>query len=987
PPTRLYENIDYTKEEFVAKIRSDKDINWQMVEYGLTGHGADKAPYNLFVINPENGYVRVTSLLDREKTSLYNLTGKATFRNGSIAEESIVLKIKVEDQNDNSPIFKLQRGSVRESSKIGTPVMQIKATDADEPDTLNSKIAYSILRQTPAESGHLFSIDKTTGIIYVKEKTLDRERHDRYTLIVQGVDMNGAPSGNTGTGTVQIQILDINDNVPTLEKEEYSGSVDEGMIDVVVMRIKALDKDLEFTDNWLAVFDIHKGNEDNLFSIETDPKTNEGILKLIKVPANAFSLLWTFYNIICLVFKIKTTAIHTKCHVNNLPDGPSFSPSVKDFPVSEDPDDEDFPIVLGTYAALDGDTGEPAENVRYAKGHDPENWLTIDEETAEIKLTKAPDRESKFLVNGTYFAKIIYVPAKTATGTIALKVEDSNDHCPTLTSTYHQTCDNNKVVNITAFDGDADPNGAPYQFVLIEEESVGKWEMVFHALEALWPGMYKLAVKVSDAQGLACPDNQKFEVEVCRCGKKGSCGPRMAAQRGLPFKIGTPAIGLFLSGAALLLLAPFLLIFCQCGTMREFTDLPFDAKESLIAYHTEGIGEDKEVPLLSSPAAAIDQKQLFQDGTVSNYVSNNVSSMPFQASVTKESRTFNQEIIKGFTETDSKRFWSRGNTFSTANQRNSALYSTSLTDEKQDIYQDMAIGDAFLNEYFSQKASCLAANPSLTDGLLMYEYEGQGSPAGSVGRCSLLESDNDLEFLNNLGSKFLTLAELCHPPKPPVLLPSKTEQVVKSVETSFKTESSVSTSTVQVTKTIPPPVQVQQSSVTEVEMVNKSAKFPNAKASEMIFVQQQPLFYLVEQQIPNTVFVESPTQGLYVINGNPGTESLILQGENISQATLSRGQQAMYVINGAPVAANQPIQLQMEGQQQETVMGFSPVSSPIGSPGSVLLMQTHFQENPMQGATNRPPVLLADVPTLDKQKKKKAPAEPMGTKEVEPKAK
>lgn len=45
-----------------------------MVEYGLTGHGADKAPYNLFVINPENGYVRVTSLLDREKTSLYNVS-------------------------------------------------------------------------------------------------------------------------------------------------------------------------------------------------------------------------------------------------------------------------------------------------------------------------------------------------------------------------------------------------------------------------------------------------------------------------------------------------------------------------------------------------------------------------------------------------------------------------------------------------------------------------------------------------------------------------------------------------------------------------------------------------------------------------------------------------------------------------------------------------------------------------------------------------
>lgn len=62
------------------------------------------------------------------------------------------------------------------------------------------------------------------------------------------------------------------------------------------MRIKALDKDLEFTDNWLAVFDIHKGNEDDLFTIETDPKTNEGILKLVKV--NYFSLLFILYDLL-----------------------------------------------------------------------------------------------------------------------------------------------------------------------------------------------------------------------------------------------------------------------------------------------------------------------------------------------------------------------------------------------------------------------------------------------------------------------------------------------------------------------------------------------------------------------------------------------------------------------------------------------------------------------------------------------------------------
>lgn len=75
--------------------------------------------------------------------------------------------------------------------------------------------------------------------------------------------------------------------------------------------------------------------------------------------------------------------------------------------------------------------------------------------------------------------------------------------------------------------------------------------------------------------------------------------------------------------------------------------------------------------------------------------------MAFQASVANDSRKFNHEINDGFTETDSRfRYWK--NTLSKANQRNSDLYSASFIHEKQDIYADMAVGDEFLNEYFSQ---------------------------------------------------------------------------------------------------------------------------------------------------------------------------------------------------------------------------------------------------------------------------------------------
>lgn len=41
-----------------------------------------------------------------------------------------------------------------------------------------------------------------------------------YVLTVEGADLYGAPGGNTGTGTVIVNLLDVNDNVPTLTQEQ-----------------------------------------------------------------------------------------------------------------------------------------------------------------------------------------------------------------------------------------------------------------------------------------------------------------------------------------------------------------------------------------------------------------------------------------------------------------------------------------------------------------------------------------------------------------------------------------------------------------------------------------------------------------------------------------------------------------------------------------------------------------------------------------------
>lgn len=55
---------------------------------------------------------------------------------------------------------------------LGTTVMKIKATDADEPGNINSQIRYEIVDQKPA--GNMFTVNQE-GEVLVNDENLDRE--------------------------------------------------------------------------------------------------------------------------------------------------------------------------------------------------------------------------------------------------------------------------------------------------------------------------------------------------------------------------------------------------------------------------------------------------------------------------------------------------------------------------------------------------------------------------------------------------------------------------------------------------------------------------------------------------------------------------------------------------------------------------------------------------------------------------------------------
>ncbi len=56
----------------------------------------------------------------------------------------------------------------------------------------------------------------------------------------------------------------------------------------LILRIPVEDKDLVNTPNWISKFVITKGNENGNFRIETDNKTNEGLLYVVKVSKISF---------------------------------------------------------------------------------------------------------------------------------------------------------------------------------------------------------------------------------------------------------------------------------------------------------------------------------------------------------------------------------------------------------------------------------------------------------------------------------------------------------------------------------------------------------------------------------------------------------------------------------------------------------------------------------------------------------------------------
>lgn len=139
----------------------------------------------------------------------FNLTIKVEDSNFASFIHCIIL---VEDENDNAPVFSPSYyllSPVPEDVPVGTSIIQVVATDSDSG--LNGDVFYSILPHSDPY-GH-FTVNR--GGVVTVTKSLDRETVAGYELFVIATD-RGTPT-LTGSVTVHLPLLDMNDNGPELE--------------------------------------------------------------------------------------------------------------------------------------------------------------------------------------------------------------------------------------------------------------------------------------------------------------------------------------------------------------------------------------------------------------------------------------------------------------------------------------------------------------------------------------------------------------------------------------------------------------------------------------------------------------------------------------------------------------------------------------------------------------------------------------------------
>ncbi|XP_047446290.1 cadherin-6 [Mugil cephalus] len=736
-----YTGSDY---QYIGKLQSDQDHGNGLVKYVLSGEGAG----TIFVIDENNGDLHATRRLDREEKSYYIL--KATVvnkRTGQKLEPETEFTVKLHDINDNEPQFskEVYIGTVPERSDIGTSVIQVTATDADDSMYGSSaKLVYSISQGHP-----YFSVDPNTGVIRTAlgPGDMDREQREHYQVVIEAKDMAGQRGGLTGSTVVNISLTDVNDNPPRFTQRIYQFRVPESSKSgTPVGRIQATDRDIG--KNAEMYFTIVSGDGMDMFDISTDKDTQEGVITVSKPldyekkPSYTVEIQVQNPQMDPRFMPMGSKDMATvRIAVEDVDEPPLFEKASYLMEVKED---AAVGAAVGSVSAMDPDGVRSMVKYSIDRLTDMDRLFNVHPGNGSVFLLKSLDREETAWHNISVVATEFNNPRQSSRVPVYIRLLDINDNAPTFAAVYETfVCERTKagqrIQTVSAVDADEPSTGHKFFFSLATEGSHRSNFTVRDngdntagiltrrvSYNRLLQSVYMVPVVITDGDYPMQSSTGTLTVRVCTCDREGNM--KLCNTEALSSSPGLSTGALIAILLCAIILLMIVVLFTALKRQRKQEPLIIskeDVRDNVVSYNDEGGGEE--------------DTQAFDIGALRH---------PDAAAALEESAKQRRDIIP----TDTLLY--------PPHRRPAPAASGLLMPPVSMASRDN--GD--VREFINQRVLENDCNPTAPpyDSLATYAYEGAGSVAESLSSLGSVssEAEQDYHYLSDWGPRFRKLADL-----------------------------------------------------------------------------------------------------------------------------------------------------------------------------------------------------------------------------------
>ncbi|XP_034454792.1 protocadherin alpha-4-like [Hippoglossus hippoglossus] len=372
--------------------------------------------------------------LDREKQPVIHLTVTAIDGGTPPRSGTSQVTIHVLDINDNPPVFNspLYKTRIFENTPLGTTVITLNATDADEGT--NGEIVYSLRSKGQDHILEFFHIDPITGAIMVKAN-VDFEEHTAFEIRAEANDKAQPPM--SAHCKVLVEVIDVNDNAPGITVTSLLNNVKEDAdVGTAIALVSVLDKDggrngeVKCKILNQVPFKLET-NYKNYYSLVVDGALDREITSSYNVTISATDDGTP---------PLSNTNVIT-VHVSDINDNsPRFQETVVNVYVKEN---SKVGVVINTVSAFDADIDQNGQ-VRYSFLESNTNSATvstmvnINSETGDIVSLQSFNFEELKTFQFKVQATDSGVPPLSSNVTVNVFILDENDNSPTVLSPYSE---------------------------------------------------------------------------------------------------------------------------------------------------------------------------------------------------------------------------------------------------------------------------------------------------------------------------------------------------------------------------------------------------------------------------------------------------------------------------------------------------------------------------------------------------------------------